>query len=46
MARYRISEAAAADLDAIWLYVAVTGVIIYLMLYHMPPPGGGSPGVF
>jgi uncharacterized membrane protein YozB (DUF420 family) len=30
----------------IWLYVAVTGVIIYLMLYHMPPPGGGSPGVF
>jgi toxin ParE1/3/4 len=25
MARYRISEAAAADLDAIWLYVAEHG---------------------
>ena len=24
----------------IWLYVSVTGVIIYLMLYHLPPPGG------
>jgi uncharacterized membrane protein YozB (DUF420 family) len=27
----------------IWLYVAVTGVVLYLMLYHLPPPGG-SPG--
>lgn len=23
----------------IWLYVSVTGVIIYWMLYHWPPPG-------
>ena len=30
----------------IWLYVAITGVVIYLMLYHMPPPVGGSPGSF
>ena len=22
----------------IWLYVSVTGVIIYAMLYHLPPP--------
>ena len=30
----------------IWLYVAVTGVIIYLMLYHLPPPGSASAGPF
>jgi uncharacterized membrane protein YozB (DUF420 family) len=24
----------------IWLYVSVTGVVIYLMLYHLPPAGG------
>ncbi len=23
----------------IWLYVSVTGVVIYAMLYHLPPPG-------
>ncbi len=24
----------------IWLYVSVTGVVVYLMLYHLwPPPG-------
>jgi uncharacterized membrane protein YozB (DUF420 family) len=22
----------------IWLYVSVTGVVIYVMLYHLPPP--------
>jgi uncharacterized membrane protein YozB (DUF420 family) len=22
----------------IWLYVSVTGVIVYLMLYHLYPP--------
>jgi uncharacterized membrane protein YozB (DUF420 family) len=28
----------------IWLYVAVTGVVIYLMLYHLPVmPSGTSP---
>jgi protein SCO1/2/putative membrane protein len=26
----------------IWLYVAVTGVVIYLMLYHLPVLDGGS----
>jgi protein SCO1 len=26
----------------IWLYVAVTGVVIYLMLYHLPALGSGS----
>jgi uncharacterized membrane protein YozB (DUF420 family) len=25
----------------IWLYVSVTGVIVYLMLYHIWPPGNG-----
>ena len=30
----------------IWLYVAITGVVIYLMLYHLPPAGSGSPGPF
>ena len=24
----------------LWLYVSVTGVIIYVMLYHLYPPGG------
>lgn len=24
----------------VWLYVSVTGVIVYLMLYHLEPPGG------
>jgi uncharacterized membrane protein YozB (DUF420 family) len=24
----------------IWLYVSVTGVAIYAMLYHLPPPSG------
>jgi uncharacterized membrane protein YozB (DUF420 family) len=24
----------------IWLYVSVTGVVIYAMLYHLPPPSG------
>jgi uncharacterized membrane protein YozB (DUF420 family) len=23
----------------IWLYVSVTGVVIYAMLYHLPLPG-------
>ena len=23
----------------VWLYVSVTGVVIYLMLYHLYPPG-------
>ena len=22
----------------LWLYVSITGVIVYLMLYHLPPP--------
>jgi protein SCO1/2/putative membrane protein len=30
----------------IWLFVAVTGVVIYLMLYHLPPAGSGSAGPF
>jgi len=25
----------------IWLYVSVTGVVVYAMLYHLWPPGGG-----
>ena len=25
----------------IWLYVSVTGVIIYVMLYHLWPPAAG-----
>lgn len=25
----------------IWLYVSVTGVVVYLMLYHIWPPNGG-----
>ena len=25
----------------IWLYVSVTGVVIYVLLYHVYPPGGG-----
>src|SRR5205807_5687794 len=25
----------------IWLYVSVTGVVVYVMLYHLYPPGGG-----
>lgn len=24
----------------IWLYVSVTGVVVYLMLYHLYPPAG------
>ena len=24
----------------IWLYVSITGVIVYLMLYHLYPPSG------
>ena len=24
----------------IWLYVSVTGVIVYVMLYHLWPPAG------
>jgi protein SCO1/2/putative membrane protein len=28
----------------IWLYVAITGVVIYLMLYHMPPADVASLG--
>ncbi len=27
----------------IWLYVSVTGVVIYLMLYHFYPGGQGEP---
>lgn len=27
----------------IWLYVGVTGVVIYLMLYHLPVPMAGAP---
>jgi uncharacterized membrane protein YozB (DUF420 family) len=30
----------------IWLYVAVTGVVIYLMLYHMPVADSASPEAF
>jgi uncharacterized membrane protein YozB (DUF420 family) len=30
----------------IWLYVSVTGVVIYWMLYHLPIGPGPSPGVF
>jgi uncharacterized membrane protein YozB (DUF420 family) len=25
----------------IWLYVSVTGVVVYVMLYHLWPPSGG-----
>lgn len=25
----------------IWLYVSATGVVVYVMLYHLWPPGGG-----
>jgi len=25
-----------------WLYVSVTGVVIYVMLYHLFPPAGVS----
>jgi uncharacterized membrane protein YozB (DUF420 family) len=25
----------------IWLYVSVTGVVVYMMLYHLYPPTGG-----
>ncbi|HEX4589944.1 MAG TPA: DUF420 domain-containing protein [Gemmataceae bacterium] len=25
----------------IWLYVSVTGVVVYVMLYHLYPPTGG-----
>jgi uncharacterized membrane protein YozB (DUF420 family) len=29
----------------IWFYVSVTGVLVYLCLYHWnPPPAGGTPG--
>jgi uncharacterized membrane protein YozB (DUF420 family) len=24
----------------IWLYVSVTGVVVYVMLYHLWPPAG------
>ena len=27
----------------IWLYVSVTGVVIYVMLYHLYPPAGQEP---
>jgi len=27
----------------IWLYVSVTGVVIYVMLYHVYPPAGQEP---
>ena len=27
----------------IWLYVSVTGVVIYVMLYHLYPPAGPGP---
>lgn len=26
----------------IWLYVSITGVVVYLMLYHFFPPDGGG----
>jgi uncharacterized membrane protein YozB (DUF420 family) len=26
----------------IWLYVSVTGVVVYVMLYHLYPPGGAA----
>jgi len=26
----------------IWLYVSVTGVVVYVMLYHLFPPAGGA----
>jgi len=26
----------------IWLYVSVTGVVVYLMLYHLYPPAGAA----
>jgi protein SCO1 len=29
----------------IWLYVAITGVIIYLMLYHLPTTPSAAPGL-
>ncbi|MCS6927113.1 MAG: DUF420 domain-containing protein [Candidatus Binatia bacterium] len=29
----------------IWLYVSVTGVIIYFLLYHLYPPPPAGPGV-
>lgn len=26
----------------IWLYVSITGVVIYLLLYHLPAPASGG----
>jgi putative membrane protein len=26
----------------IWLYVSITGVVVYVMLYHLYPAGGGE----
>lgn len=26
----------------VWMYVSITGVLIYLMLYHFNPPAGGA----
>jgi uncharacterized membrane protein YozB (DUF420 family) len=36
--RYAAHLAIAQVTFPIWLYVAVTGVVIYLMLYHIPTP--------
>jgi uncharacterized membrane protein YozB (DUF420 family) len=41
-ARYREKHIRLARITfPIWLYVSVTGVIVYVMLYHLWPPQGG-----
>jgi putative membrane protein len=29
----------------IWMYVSLTGVVIYVLLYHLNPTGGASPSL-
>ena len=36
--RFSLHKAIARWAFPVWLYVSVTGVIIYLMLYHLYPP--------
>ncbi|MAE65874.1 MAG: hypothetical protein CMJ18_16510 [Phycisphaeraceae bacterium] len=39
--RYELHRRVARIGFPIWLYVSLTGVMIYLMLYHFNPPAGG-----
>lgn len=38
--RYESHKKFARIVFPIWLYVAITGVIVYLFLYQLYPPGG------